>query len=80
MNFDVVHAAIGNRYADDNDIRIVNLGPIALRCSYKLTTSSGKQLEDYSHAHFAFLMNKLLTRSGGSDDLSIGFDRDRVKI
>ena len=29
LNFDVVHAATNNRYADDNDIRLVNLGPIA---------------------------------------------------
>ena len=35
LTFDVLHAATGNRYADNNDIRLVNLGPIALFSSYK---------------------------------------------
>ena len=35
LNFDVVHAATNNRYADGNDIRLLNLGPIALFSSYK---------------------------------------------
>ena len=29
LNFDVLHAATNNRYADDDDIRIINLGGIA---------------------------------------------------
>ena len=41
LNFDVLHAATKNRFADGNDIRLVNLGPIALFSNYKLTTSSG---------------------------------------
>ena len=51
LNFDVLHAITGNRYAHDNDIRLVNLDPIALFSSFKFTTSSGKNLEDISHAH-----------------------------
>ena len=39
LNFDVLHAANNNRYVDANDIRLVNLGPIALFSNYKLTTS-----------------------------------------
>ena len=78
LNFDVLHAAApNNRYADGNDIRLVNLGPIALFSNYKLTTSSGKHLENIDHAHIVSLMYKLLSSSKGSDDLSIGFDRDR---
>ena len=78
LNFDVLHAAApNNRYADGNDIRLVNLGPIALFSNYKLTTSSAKHLENIDHAHIVSLMYKLLTSSKGSDDLSIGFDRDR---
>ena len=77
LNFDVLHAATNNRYADGNDIRLVNLGPIGLFSNYKLTTSSGKHLENIDHAHIVSLMYKLLTSSKGSDDLSIGFDRDR---
>ena len=78
LNFDVLHAAApNNRYADGNDIRLVNLGPIALFSNYKLTTSSGKHLENIDHAHIVSLMYKLLSSSKGSDDLSVGFDRDR---
>ena len=75
LNFDVLQAATDNRYVDANDIRLVNLGPIALFSSYKLTTSSGKHLEEISHAHIVSLMYKLLTSSKDSDDLSIGFYR-----
>ena len=77
LDFDVLHAVTNNRYVDDIDIRLVNLGPIALFSNYKLTTSSGKHLENIDHAHIVSLMYKLLTSSRGSDDLSIGFDRDR---
>ena len=42
LNFDVLRADNNNRYVDANDIRLVNLGPIALFSNYKLTTSSGK--------------------------------------
>ena len=79
LNFDVVHAATNNRYADNNDIRLVNLGPVALFSNYKLTTSSGKHLEEISHAHIVSLMYKLITTAKGCDDLSIGFDRDRTR-
>ena len=77
LNFDVLHAATNNRYVDGNDIRFVNLGSIALFSNSKLTTSSGKNLENIDHAHIVSLMYKLLTSSKGSDELSICFDRDR---
>ena len=77
LNFDVLHAATNNRYVDNNDIRLNNLGPIALFSNYKLTTSSGKHLENIDHAHIVRLTYKLITSIRGSDDLSIGFDRDR---
>ena len=79
LNFDVVHAATNNRYADGNDIRLVNLGPVALFSNYKLSTSSGKHLEDVSHAHIVSLMYKLITTAKDMNDLSIGFDRDRTR-
>ena len=79
LNFDVLHARTNNRYVDNNDIRMVNLGPIGLFSNYKLTTSSGKHLENIDHAHIVSLMYKLLSSSKGSDDLSIGFDRDRTR-
>ena len=77
LNFDVLHAATDNRYVDNNDIRLVNLAPIGLFSNYKLITSSGKHVENIDHAHILSLMDKLVTSSRGSDDLSIGFVRSR---
>ena len=56
LNFDVLNAATRNRYADCNDEKIVNLGPVALFSNYELTTSSGDHLQDISFAHFVSLM------------------------
>ena len=77
INFDVVHAATNIRYADGNDIRLVNLGPIALFSNYKLTTGSGKLSRDIIHAHIVSLMFKLKPSAKDSNDLSFEFDRDR---
>ena len=55
LNFDVLQAATGNRYPDGADIRLFNLGVIALFSIYKLTTSSGKHLEEINHANILFL-------------------------
>ena len=79
LNFDVGHAATNNRYADGNDIRLVNLGPVALFSNYKLSTSSGKHLEDVSHAHIVSFMYKLITTAKDMNILSIGFDRNRTR-
>ena len=77
LNFDVLQAATDNRYVDAIDIRLVNLGPVTIFSNYKLTTSSGKHLEEFSHAQIVSLMYKLLSSSKDSDDFSIGFDRCR---
>ena len=77
LNFDVLHAATGNRQVDIHDIRLVKLGPIALFNQYKLTASSRKHLENISHAHVVPFMYKLITSAKDSDDLSIGLDRER---
>ena len=77
LNFDILHAATNNRYVDGNDIRLVNLGPIALFSKYKSTALSGKHLDDISHAHIVSLMFKLITSAEDTNDLSICFDRDR---
>ena len=79
LNFDVLHAATKNRYADSFDIRLVNLGSIALFSKYRLTTSSVKQLKKIEHGHTACSMSKLLTSARGCDELSIGFDRSRKR-
>ena len=77
LNFDVLDAGTNNRYVDGKNIRLVNLAPVALFNNYNLSTFSGKHLENIDKAHTILLMYKLLTSSKGSDDLSIGFDRDR---
>ena len=77
LRFEVIKRVDNSRYADGNDIRLVNLGPVALFSNFKLTTSSGKHLEDISHAHLVSLMYKLITSSKDSNDLSIGFDYSR---
>ena len=79
LNFDVLRADNSNRYVDVNEIRLVNLGPKALFSNYKLTTSSGKHLEEVSHAHIVSLMYKLLTSCKDSEDLSVGFDHSRAR-
>ena len=63
LNFDLLQAATDNRYADVNNIRLDNLGPIALFSNYKLTTSSGKHLEEIRHAHIVSLVYKLISSS-----------------
>ena len=77
LNFEVFKKADDSRYGNGNDIRLVNLGPIALFSNFKLTTSSGKHPEDVGHAHLVSLMYKIISSSNYGDDLSIGFDRSR---
>ena len=77
LNFQVIKKTEKSRYENVNDIRLVNLGPIALFSNLNLTTSSGKHLEDRSYPYIVSLMYKLITSSKDSDDLSIGFDRSR---
>ena len=73
----VFKKAENSRYGNGNDKRLVNPAPIVLFCIFNLTTSSGKHLEEISHAHIVSSMYKLITNAKDTDDLSIGFDRDR---
>ena len=77
LTIDVLHAAIKNRYADGNEKRLVNLGPIALFSNHKLTTSSRKHLEDIIHANIVSSMYTLTFTAKYSSKLSVGFDRSR---
>ena len=79
LNFQVIKKVDDSRYGNGNDIRLVILAPIALFSNFKLTTSSGKHIEDISHAHLVPLMYKLITSNKGIDDLSIVFDRSRAR-
>ena len=76
LNRELITKAYKYRSAKGNDIKLSNLGPIALFSNLKLTNSSGKDLEDISHAHIVSLMYILIKSSRCSDDLSIGLDRD----
>ena len=44
INCEVIKKVDNSRYGNGNDIRLVNLGPIALFSNFKLTMSSGKHL------------------------------------
>ena len=77
LNFEAIKKVDNSIYGNGNDIRLVNLGPVAMFSNFKLTTSSGKHLEDINHAHLVSLMYKLITSSKDSNDLSIGFDHSR---
>ena len=77
LNFEVIKKPDNSRYANGNAIRLFNLGSTALFSNFKLTASSGKHLEDFSHAHIVSVMYKLITTSRDSADLLIGFDRGR---
>ena len=77
LKFEVIKNADKSRYGNGIDIRLVNLGPIALFSNFKLTASSGKHLEDISDAHTVSLMYKLITSAKDTDNLSVGFDRAR---
>ena len=55
LNFEVIKKTENSRHGDGNHLRLVYLGPPALFGLFKLTTSSGKHLEDSSQAHVVFL-------------------------
>ena len=76
---DVLYAATNKRYVDGIDEKLVQLGPIALFSNIRLTTLSGRHLEEISHAYIASFLHKLITSAKDTNDLSTGFDRDRDK-
>ena len=76
MHFEVIRTADKSGYANGNGIRFDILGTIAIISNFQLTTCSRKHVEHISHAHKVSLSYKLLTWNRGSDDLSIGFERD----
>ena len=76
LNFGKINKADNSRYANGNEVRLANMGPVAMFSNFKLTTCSRKHLEDISRAHLGSRMYKPITSGKGGDDLSIGFDRD----
>ena len=61
LEFEVLKNADNTRFDDGDDIKLTNLGPIALFSEASLKTSSGKHLEKIDNLHTVSLMYKLLT-------------------
>ena len=64
------------RYADGDEISLVNFGPISLFSEAKLTTSSGKHLENVDNLHAVSLIHKLLTSTKSTSQLIYGLEED----
>ena len=79
LNFDVVKKTDNSKYGNSNDMRLVNLGPVVVFNTFKLTTSSEKHLEDISYSLIVCFMYKLKTSSKDNYDLSIFLDRSRSR-
>ena len=64
LDFNVTHRAGANgRYADGDYVGSVDLGSIALFVKYRLTSSSGKEIEEIDNANVICLMYKLISNS-----------------
>ena len=66
------------RFADGDQIALVNFGPVALVSEAKLTTSSGKLLEKVDILYTVSLMNKLLTSGQQTIELMYGFEESQA--
>ena len=66
------------RFADGDEIGLVNFGPISLFSEAKLTTSSGKHLEKVDSLHLISLMYKLLTSTKSTSQLLYGFEESET--
>ena len=62
------------RDVDNDQVSLVNFGPVALFSEAKLTTSSGKHLEKVDNLHPISLMYKLLTSTYQTSQLLYGFE------
>ena len=57
FDFSVTHrAGAHDRYVDNDHIGLVKLGPVALFSKYRLTSSSGKEIEEIDNAHVISLI------------------------
>ena len=66
------------RYADGDQISLVNFGPVALFSEAKLTTSSGKYSEKVDNLHPISLMYKLLTSNQQTSQLMYEFEESQA--
>ena len=77
LEFDVLKSD-NTRYADGDQISLVNFGPVALFSEAKLVTSSGKHLEKVDNLHPISLMYKLLTSTQQTSQLLYGFEESQA--
>ena len=76
MDFSVTHrAGAQNRYVGGDHKRLGNLVPKAFFNKNRVTSSSGKELEEIDNAHVIRFIHNLSSSSRDTDDLSIGFHR-----
>ena len=54
INFALLKKTDSSTYVNGKDIRLIDLGPVALFSKFKLTTSSATQLEDINHVIIVF--------------------------
>ena len=76
LKFEIFEAAENSRYVDNIDLWLVKVGLVALFSNHKLTTSSGKHLEDMNHADVVTQVYKKITSAKSADDLFVRFDRN----
>ena len=62
------------RYVDNGQIALVNFGPSAFFSEAKLTTSSGKHLEEVDKLHIKSIMHTRLTSQQQTSELMYGFE------
>ena len=79
LDFIFVKNADISQDVNDDDMRLVNLGPSALFSCYKLIMTSGKHLEIFIHTYNVSLAYKIEASAKESDGLSVGIGRDRVR-
>ena len=66
------------RFADGDEISLVNFGPISLFSEAKLTTFSGKHLEKVDNLHLISSMYKCLTSTKSTSQLLYGFEESET--
>ena len=79
IDFNVTHRAVGQACCAVGDyIRLVDLVLSALFKDFRLTGNRGEEREEIDNAYISFLLNKLISNSKNSDDVSISFHRDNT--
>ena len=73
LEFEVLKET-NTRFADGDQISLVNFGPFVIFSEAKVTTSSGKHLEKVDNLHPISLMYKCLSSTQSTSQLMYGFE------